>query len=119
MPTRFIGYNFYDNGVGPVLGIPHVFRVAEQLQDAWGDQKTNRTFMLDEPNVPEYFELVKQFRANPATTMIGRMQNILRTAEHFRGPEGSHHVMQAWEKISRAAEIVRWLSGDPVMLSPP
>jgi hypothetical protein len=116
VPTRFIGYNFYDNGVGPVLGIPHVFRVAEQLQDAWGDQTTNRTFMIDEPNVPEYFELVRQFRSNPTTTMIGRMQNILRTAEHFAGPENAHHVMQAWDKISRAAEIVRWLSGDPVML---
>ena len=27
VPTRIIGYNFYDSGVGPVLGIPHVFRV--------------------------------------------------------------------------------------------
>ena len=26
VPTRIIGYNFYDNGVGPVLGIPHIFR---------------------------------------------------------------------------------------------
>jgi hypothetical protein len=116
VPTRIIGYNFYDNGVGPVLGIPHVFRVAEQLQDAWADQSTNRTFMMDESNVPEYFELVHQFRTNPTTTMIGRMQNILRTAEHFAGPEGAHHLMQAWEKINRAAEIVRVLSGDPVML---
>jgi len=116
VPTRIIGYNFYDSGVGPVLGIPHVFRVAEQLQDAWGDQTTHRTFMMDEANVPEYFELVRQFRTNPTTTMIGCMQNILRTAEHFAGPEGAHHLMQAWEKINRAAEIVRFLSGDPVML---
>ncbi len=116
VPSRIIGYNFYDNGVGPVLGIPHVFRVAEQLQDAWADAKTNRTFMIDEANVPEYFELVKQFRANPATTMIGRMQNIQRTAEHFAGTEGAPHLMQAWDKISRAAEMIRWLSGDPVML---
>ena len=41
--------------------------------------------MIDEPNVPEYFELVRQFRSNPTTTMIGRMQNIQRTAEHFAG----------------------------------
>ena len=115
-PTRFIGYDFYDSGVGPVLGIPQVFRVAEQLQDAWGDQTTNRTFTMDELDAPEYFELVGQFRSNPTTTMIGRMQNILRSAEHFAGPEGAHHVMQAWDKISRAALIVRNLAGDPVML---
>ncbi len=116
VPTRFIGYNFYDNGVGPVLGIPHVFLVAEQLQDASADHTTNRTFMIDEANVPEYFELVRQFRANPATTMIGRMQNILRTAEHFAGPEDAHYVMHAWDKISRAALTIQKLSGDPVML---
>ena len=107
VPTRIIGYNFYDNGVGPVLGIPHIFRVAEQLQDAWGDQTTNRTFMIDEPNVPEYFELVRQFRSNPTTTMIGRMQNIQRTAEKFAGPEGADHLMKAWDKISRAALMVK------------
>ena len=116
VPTRTIGYNFYISGVGPVLGIPQVFRVAEQLQDASSDQTTNRTFMMDEANAPEYFELVHQFRNNPATTMIGRMQNILRTAEHFAGPEGAHHLMQAWDKIGRAALIVHNLSGDPLML---
>ncbi len=72
--------------------------------------------MMDEFNAPEYFELVRQFRNNPATTMIGRMQNILRTAEHFAGPEGAHHVMQAWDKISRAALLIQNISGDPVML---
>ncbi len=116
VPTRLIGYNFYDSGVGPVLGIPQVFRVAEQLQDAWGDQSTNRTFLMDDLNWPEYFELVHQFRTNPTTTMIGRMQNILATAETFAGPEGAHHLMQAWDKISRAALMVRIHGGDPVML---
>lgn len=116
VPTRIIGYNFYDSAVGPVLGIPHVFRTAEQLQDAWGDQATNRTFSLDDPLAPEYFELVRQWRANPTTTMIGRMQNILRTAEHFAGADGAHHLMLAWDKIGRATQLVRGLSGDPVMV---
>jgi hypothetical protein len=116
VPTRIIGYNFYDSGVGPVLGIPQVFRVAEQLQEAWGDQATNRTFLMDDFAWPEYFELVQQFRKNPTTTMIGRMQNILRTAETFAGPGGAHSLMQAWDKISRAALMVRIHGGDPVML---
>jgi len=114
-PSRLIGYPYYDNGVGPVPGIPQVFRIAEQLQDACKDPSGNLAITFDYLDYPEFYQLVEQFKKNPSADVAGRMVNIHQVALAEGGPEHADLLMSVWEKISRAVYIIRAMSGDPLM----
>jgi len=116
VPSRLIGYPFYDNGVGPIPGIPQVFRIAEQLQEAGKDPSANLTVTFDYLNYPEFVGLLEQFRKNPKTDIAGRMENIHQVALAQGGAEYAEVLMSVWEKVSRAVHNIRAMSGDPLML---
>jgi len=116
VPNRLIGYPYYDNGVGPIPGIPQVFRIAEQLQEAGKDPSANLTVTFDYLDYPEFVGLLEQFRKNPRTDVAGRMENIHQVALAQGGVEYADVLMSVWEKISRAVHNIRAMSGDPLML---
>ncbi len=115
-PSRVIGYNFYDNGVGPVLGIPQVLRIAEQLDYAQRDKNAHLNFSFPALDSPEFFDLVRHYRQNPNPGLLQQMQAVRAVAQQQAGEENADLFMEALAKIDRAVQPVRTIGPDPIML---
>jgi len=115
-PTKVIGYGFYDNGVGPVLGIPQVMRVAEQLDQAQKDGNAHLSYSFDSPDSPEFFALIRQYQRRPITGILGQMQAARAVAQQQVGEENADLYMEVLAKTDRAVQTVRMIGPDPIML---
>lgn len=115
-PSKVIGYSFYDNGVGPVLGIPQVMRIAQQLDDAQRDEKVNLNFSFNSLDSPEFFALIEQYRHKPTTGISGEMRAIRVVAQKEVGEEDADLLMDVLAKTDRAVQTVRSIGPDPIML---
>ncbi len=115
-PFINVGFGFYEAWTNPVLGIPQVLRVAEQLQNAANDEKSNINVVFCQPDSPELFALLRQFQKRPFHGMSERMQAVHAVAGQMVGEDNADLLMSVWEKIDKAITSVRGLGGDPIML---
>jgi hypothetical protein len=115
-PVLNIGYSFYDSWTNPVLGIPQVFRVAEQLQEAASGGNTNLNVVFCQPDAPELFALLRQYQKMPFRGVMGRMEAIRAAAAEMAGEDHAETLMGIWEKIDRAVGTLRSMGVDPLML---
>ncbi len=115
-PSNAVGFSFYDSWTNPVLGIPQVFRVAEQLQAAANDERANINVLFCQPDSPELFALLHEFQKSPFRALMGRMQAVRAAAAKMAGEDNAEALMGIWEKIDRAVGAVRSTGGDPIML---
>ncbi len=115
-PYRTIGYTFYDNGVGPVLGIPQVGRIAEQLDLAQRDAAAHASFSFALPEWPCYLPLIRTYRQKPPAGILGQMQAIRALAAELAGEAHADAFMEILLRIDRAVQIVRSIGPDPVLL---
>ncbi len=115
-PLNTVGFSFYDSWTNPVLGIPQVLRVAEQLQAAATEERTNLNIVFCHPDSPELFALLRQFQKKPFRGLMGRMEAVRAVAAEMAGEDHAESLMGVWEKIDRAVGAVRSMGGDPIML---
>ncbi|MBN2408597.1 MAG: hypothetical protein JXE07_02575 [Candidatus Aminicenantes bacterium] len=115
-PVTTVGTNFYDCWTNPVLGVPQVFRVAEQLQAAAQDERANLSVVFSQPDSPELFALLRQFRKKPFRGFTDRMEAVRSAAAELAGEENAEAFVGVWEKIDRAVGTVRSMGVDPLML---
>ena len=116
-PTFGIGFSEYWSGDGPVIGIPQVMRVAEQLQSAFHKKNANLTFTFDSfSESAELFKLVHQFEQKPFQNIVERMEAIRQVAVSEVGEENADQLMEVWEKIYKAVHEVVAIAPDPIML---
>jgi hypothetical protein len=115
-PYRTIGYTFYDNGVGPVLGIPQVGRIAEQLDLAQRDAGAHASVSLALPEWPCYQPLIRTYRQRPPTGILGQMQAIRALAAELAGEPRADAFTEILVRIDRAVQIVRSIGPDPILL---
>ena len=116
-PAMSIGYGDYFSGVGPVVGIPQVMRVAEQLQYINQKNNVNLNFnFLSLQDASVLFELIYQFNQNSVSNMVQRMQAVRRLAVLQVGDENADQMMEVWEKIYKAVHEVISIGPDPIML---
>jgi len=111
-----VGYSFYDSWTNPVLGIPQVFRFAEQVEAAAKDERADINIVLTEPRSPELLALLAEFRKKPFSGVAGRTQAAQAVAAEMVGADNADALMGVWEKIDRAVAAVRAMGGDPIML---
>jgi hypothetical protein len=116
VPYNTVGFSFYDSWTNPVLGIPQVLRVAEQLQAAAGNESSNLNVVFCQPDSPELFALLRQFQKNPFRGLMGRMEAVRAAAAELAGEDNAEALMGIWEKIDRAVGGVRSMGVDPIML---
>lgn len=116
VPMMTVGYNFYDCWTNPVLGIPQVFRVADELRAAASGERTNLNVVFCQPDSPELFALLRRFQKKPFRGIIGRMEAIRAAAAEMAGEDNAGALMGIWEKIDRAVGAVRSMAVDPLML---
>jgi hypothetical protein len=115
-PLNTVGFSFYDSWTNPVLGIPQVFRIAEQLQTAAIDERANVNVLFCQPDSPELFALLRQFQKSPFRGLMGRMEAIRAAAAQMMGDDNAESLMGIWEKVDRAVGAVRSMGGDTIML---
>ncbi len=115
-PSKVIGYGFYDNGTGPVLGIPQVMRIAQQLDEAQGDEKANLNFSFCSLDSPEFFALIEQYRQKPASGILGEMRAIRAVAQKEVSDGNADLLMDVLAKTDKAVQTVRSIGPDPIML---
>ena len=116
VPMHNIGYSFYDSWTNPVLGIPQVFRIAEQLQAAANDESTNLNIVFCQPDSPELFALLRQFQKKPFRGLVGRTEAVRAAAAELADEDHAETLMSIWEKIDRAVGTLRSMGVDPLML---
>ena len=116
IPLRTVGYNFYEAWTNPVLGIPQVLRVAEHLEAAAKDETANVNVVFCQPDSPELFALLRQFRQKPFRGTLGRMQAVHSIAAQMVGEDHADSLMGVWERIDRGIGTLRALNCDPIML---
>lgn len=115
-PFNTVGFSFYDSWTNPVLGIPQVMRIAEQLQVAANDERTNLNIVFCQPDSPELFALFRQFQKRPFRGIMSRMEAVRAVAAQMVGEDKAESLMGIWEKIDRAVGAVRSMGVDPIML---
>jgi len=116
VPFNTVGFSFYDSWTNPVLGIPQVMRVAEQLQIAVQDDRADLNIVFCQPDSPELFALLRQFKKRPFRGFMGCMEAVRAAAAELAGEDNAEALMGIWEKIDRAVGTVRSMGIDPVML---
>jgi hypothetical protein len=100
-------------GVGrlfPVIGISQPFAFAEQLEDVFADPEANWRFNI--PSVSSFacFDLVREFRKQPAKGAVARIQTLSTVAAHEVGPGAGPFLLRAWESIGRAVDSIKFLA---------
>jgi hypothetical protein len=116
VPFNTVGFSFYDSWTNPVLGIPQVLRVAEQLQAAARDESANLNIVFCQPDSPELFALLRQFQKKPFRGLMGRIEAVRAAAAEMAGEDNAEALLGIWEKIDRAVGTVRSMGVDPIML---
>jgi hypothetical protein len=116
IPLRTVGYNFYEAWTNPVLGIPQVLRVAEHLEAAARDESANVNVVFCQPDSPELYALLKEYRQRPFRGPLGRMQAVHSAAAQMVGEENAESLTAVWEKIDRGVGFLRAMNCDPIML---
>jgi hypothetical protein len=115
-PLNTVGFSFYDSWTNPVLGIPQVFRFADQLQAVASDERANINVLFCQSDSPEIFALLREFQKSPFRGIIGRMEAVRAAAAQIAGEGNAELLVGIWEKIDRAVGAVRSMGGDPIML---
>jgi hypothetical protein len=115
-PSRAIGYGFYDNGVGPVLGIPQLLRITEQMDAAQLDRTAHLSFSFNSPDSPEFFALIREYQRQPRTGLLGQLQAVRAVAQQQVGEENANLFLEVLAKTDRAVQIVRMIGPDPILL---
>jgi len=115
-PFNTVGFGFYDSWTNPVLGIPQVLRVAEQLQAAADDEGANLNVIFCQRDSPELVALLRQFQKKPFRGFMGRMEAVRAAAAEMAGEKNAESLMGIWEKIDRGVGTVRSMGVDPIML---
>ncbi len=113
-PIVGVGYSAYDSAVWPVLSIPQIILVAEQLDAAMKTKNTDISFYFYTFET-ELFELIKQYRQNPGTGIIHRARCVRAVAVDQVGEENADLLVSAWERIYKAVMPVKSLP-EPVLM---
>ena len=109
--------DFYGSNVYPVVGIPQTVRFAEQLEQTTATDTTPNV-LISFPSVdsPELFDLLRQFRKQPATGIVARTALLERVAATQVGTEQARALVDAWEHIRRCVETIRHIEGGGPLL---
>lgn len=116
-PTYGIGFSEYWSGVGPVIGIPQVLKVTEQLQHIPQQDNVNLNFsFLSVDDFLEQFDLIEQYNRHPISNMVDKIHAVRQLAARQIGEENADQLMDVWEKIYSAIHEIISLGPDPIML---
>lgn len=116
-PSYAIGIVDYWSGVKPVIGIPQILKVAEQLEHIPHQHDINLNFsFLSVEDFLEQFDLIEQFNQNPFLTAVEKMQAVRQFAAKQFGEEHADLLMKVWEKIYKAVHEIVSLGPDTIML---
>ena len=116
-PTVGIGFGFYNSGVGPVIGIPQVMRIADQLQSALSQKDVNLNFNFTSlADSPELFDVIRLFKERDVHSMVERFKVLHSLAAGYVGEENAESLMQIWQHIDDAVSAMQSIGPDPLML---
>jgi hypothetical protein len=114
----------------PVIGIPQPFAFAEQLEDVFADPEADWRFSIPSGvggggwgvagavvSASASFDLVREFRKQPAKGAVARIQTLSTVAAHEVGPEAGPFLLRTWECIGRAVDSIKQLAnGGPILV---
>lgn len=116
-PAYAIGIIDYWSGVGPVTGIPQIFKVAEQLQHIPQQDNVNLTFnFLSVEDFLDQYNLIENSALKPMGSMVEKVQAVRSLATKQVGEENADQMMEVWDKIYKAVHEIVAMGPDPIML---
>ncbi len=116
-PAYAIGIIDYWSGVGPVTGIPQIFKVAEQLQHIPQQDNVNLTFnFLSVEDFLDQYNLIELSTLKPMGLMVEKVKAVQSLATKQVGDEYADQMMEVWDKIYKAVHEIVAMGPDPILL---
>lgn len=113
--TATAGFSRLQSGVNPVVGIPQVFRLAREMEQAFSGDCRHVDVSLPAADDPVFFDLLEAFDdgIHDTTDRLSLLEDI--ATDHV-GADHASRLVALWEHVDDAVAAVRNIGPDPVTM---